>query len=47
MIQDPYAAGVEPWQMLGYLQGRLEAHGTITPEIWQAAIEAQTGRAVA
>lgn len=40
-LSDPWDAGVEPWQMLGFLRSMLEHTGTITPEQWQAAIDSQ------
>lgn len=40
-VQDPQRAGVEPWQMLGFLQGVLERDGSISPEQWQEAIDSQ------
>lgn len=43
-VTGAWAAGVEPWQMLGYLQGALERDGAITAAQWQAAIDSQTGR---
>lgn len=43
-VTDAWAAGVEPWQMLGYLQSVLEHSGSITAAKWQEAIDSQTER---